>query len=64
MNRQRDLWRERQEVAVADPLASMSPEARLAQVVEIMAKARALLAQPDPEDEDGEITDAEFAEVE
>jgi len=42
----------------------MSPEARLAQVVEIMAKARALLAQPDPEDEDGEITDAEFAEVE
>lgn len=64
MNRQRDLWRERQEVAVADPLTAMSPDERLAQVVEIMAKARALLAQPDPEDEDGEITDAEYDEVE
>jgi len=64
MNRQRDLWRERQEVAVADRLASMTPEERLADVIEIMAKARALLAEPDPEDEDGEITDAEYAEVE
>jgi hypothetical protein len=62
MNRQRDLWRERHEVGVADPLASMTPEERLADVIEIMAKARALLdAMPDDEDEG--ITDAD-AEVE
>jgi hypothetical protein len=64
MNRQRDLWKEKQQVAVADPLASMSPEARLAQVVEIMAKARALLDAPDAQGDEDEITDAELAEVE
>lgn len=66
MNRQRDNWKERQEITAPDSLSSMSPEQRLAQVVEIMAKARALLAAPDPEDGDGEaeITDAEYEEVE
>ena len=59
LNRQRDRWKERQEVAVTDPLASLSPEQRLAQVVEIMAKARALLAN-EPDD----VTDAEYEEVE
>jgi hypothetical protein len=34
LNRRRDQWKERQEVTVADPLASMTPEQRLAQVVE------------------------------
>jgi hypothetical protein len=39
----------------------MTPEQRLAQVVEIMAKARALLAaNPEPDD----VTDAEFEETE
>ena len=38
----------------------MSPEQRLAQVVEIMAKARALLAA-NPELDD--VTDAEFEET-
>ena len=37
----------------------MSPEQRLAQVVEIMAKARALLAEPDDDD----VTDAEYSET-
>jgi hypothetical protein len=59
LNRQRDRWKERQEVAVTDPLASLTPEQRLAQVVEIMARARALLAAT-PDD----VTDAEYEEVE
>jgi hypothetical protein len=59
LNRRRDIFKDRQEVAVTDPLASLSPEQRLAQVVEIMAKARALLdATPD------DVTDAEYEEVE
>ena len=42
----------------------MTPEERLADVIEIMAKARALLdATPDDEDE-GEVTEAEYAEAE
>jgi hypothetical protein len=61
--RQRDWWTERQEIAVKDALASMTPEQRLADVIEIMAKTRALLAAM-PDDEDEEITDAEYAEVE
>jgi hypothetical protein len=60
LNRRREQWRERQEVAVTDPIAAMSPEQRLAQVVEIMAKARALLAEPDDDD----VTDAEYEETE
>jgi hypothetical protein len=60
LNRRRDQWKERQEVTVADPLASMTPEQRLAQVVDIMARARALLAADDPED----VTDVEYEEVE
>lgn len=60
MNRQPELWRGRQEVAVSDPLAAMSPEQRLAHVLEIMAKARALLdATPDDDD----MTDAEHEET-
>jgi len=59
LNRRRDIFKDRQEVAVTDPLASLSPEQRLAQVVEIMAKARALLAN-EPDD----VTDAEYEEVE
>jgi hypothetical protein len=55
-------WRERQEIEVSDPLALLTPEQRLAQVVEIMAKARALLAEPDPED-DADVTDAEYEEI-
>ena len=59
MNRQGQRWKERQQVEVQDPLASLTPEQRLAQVVEIMAKARALLdATPD------DVTDAEYEEVE
>ena len=59
LNRRRDQWKERQQVEVQDPLASMTPEQRLANVVEIMAKARALLdATPD------DVTDAEYEEVE
>ena len=60
LNRRRDQWKERHEVAVSDPLASLTPEQRLAQVVEIMAKARALLAaNPEPDD----VTDAEYEET-
>jgi hypothetical protein len=62
MNRQPELWRGRQEIAVKDDLAAMTPEQRLANVLEIMAKARALLAEPDDEDED-EMTDAGYEEV-
>jgi hypothetical protein len=51
MNRQSERWRERQKIVANDPLAVMRPEQRLAQVLEIMAKARALLAEPDNEDE-------------
>jgi hypothetical protein len=58
-NRQGQQWREKQLVEITDPLASLSPEQRLAQVVEIMAKARALLAN-EPDD----VTDAEYEEVE
>ena len=36
------------------------PAVRLAQVVEIMARARALLAEPDDDD----VTDAEYSETE
>jgi hypothetical protein len=54
----RNHQKERQQVEVSDPLASLSPEQRLAQVVEIMAKARALLAAT-PDD----VTDAEYEEV-
>ena len=58
-NRQGQQWREKQLVEIADPLASLTPEQRLAQVVDIMAKARALLdATPD------DVTDAEYEEVE
>ncbi|HEU0218583.1 MAG TPA: hypothetical protein VFQ90_18150 [Stellaceae bacterium] len=61
MNRQRDRWKEQQEVAVDDPLASMTQEQRFAQVLDIMARARSLLdATPDDDD----MTDAEFEEVE
>ena len=57
-NRNSQQWREKQLVEVSDPLASLSPEQRLAQVVDIMAKARALLdATPD------DVTDAEYEEV-
>jgi hypothetical protein len=59
-NRRRDQWKERQQVEVSDPLASLTPEQRLAQVVDIMARARALLAEPDKDD----VTDAEYEEVE
>ena len=61
MNRRGDRWREKQQIEVADPIAAMTPEQRLAQVVEIMAKARALLAaNPEPDD----VTDAEYEETE
>lgn len=58
-NRRRDQWKDKQEVQVSDPIASMSPEQRLAAVLDIMARARALLAEPDPED----VTDAEYEEI-
>jgi hypothetical protein len=51
MNRQGKRWRERQEIDAKDSLASQTPEQRLAAVVELMAKARAVLdATPDDDD--------------
>jgi hypothetical protein len=61
MNRRPQQWRERQLVEATDPLASMSPEQRLANVIQIMAKARALLAANPPQDED--VMDAEHEET-
>jgi hypothetical protein len=47
---------------VQDSLSSLTPEQRLAQVIEIMAKARALLAATPDQPEDA--TYAEYEEVE
>jgi hypothetical protein len=62
-NRQPERWRERHEVKVADPLASMTPEQRFAQVLDIMARARALRGAT-PDDEVEGITNVAYEEVE
>ena len=54
MTRQRERLKERQEVAIADPLASMTPEDRFAQVIGVTAKARALLLTPTVRKKDDE----------